>query len=79
MDLKTYQMSDEEFVELKKISRPTPLIMLQCGMPPDAQEAANRFWERLGRRLGFDPYTVIRSCRGPRFFGAEPAREGEAG
>lgn len=71
MDLKTYQMSDEQFAELKEISRPVPLIMLQRGMPPDAQEAANRFWERLGWRLGFDPATVIRSSRGPQFFGAE--------
>lgn len=39
-------------------ARNTPLIMLQCGMPPSVQEVANEQWRLLGERMKFDHMTV---------------------
>ena len=53
-------------------ARSTPLIMLQCGMPQSAQEAANAAWAELGNRMGFDPMSVRPNGKGDRFFSAVP-------
>lgn len=51
-------------------ARGTPLIALQCGMPESPQEAANRAWAALGKRLGFDAMTVRPTGQGNRDFTA---------
>lgn len=46
-----FEMSQEDLDEIMnqiKIAQETPLIMLQVGMPENAQEAANRAWAALG-------------------------------
>lgn len=53
-------------------ARSTPLIMLNVGMPESPQEAANRAWSELGKRMGFDPMSVLPTGEGDRFFSAVP-------
>jgi len=53
-----YKMTQEDFDTLMEAMKPVPMIMLQCGSPPSQQENANRAWEALGKKMGFDGSTV---------------------
>lgn len=72
----TYTMTQADFDELLaqiNVARETPLILLQCGMPESPQEAANRAWEKLGRKMGFVGMTVRPHESGNQLmFTAEP-------
>lgn len=52
------QADYDSMVERMTQARSTPLIMLQCGMPPSVQEVANNEWKKLGDKLGFDYMSV---------------------
>lgn len=71
MARKEYKLTPEQFAKLIEACRPTPLIMLQCGMPSSPQKNANNAWCALGKELGFDGMTVEGSPKGDRFFTAE--------
>lgn len=68
---KTYEMTQEQLDAILDACKPVPMIALQCGMPRSQQQNANYAWERLGKELGFDHYTVQPTGRGDRFFSAE--------
>lgn len=68
-----YHMSEDDFggiIEAITKARLSPLIAINCGMPESPQEAANRAWCDLGKRLGFDGMTVEPSPKGSRYFTA---------
>ncbi len=56
--MKRFEMTPEQHTKLLDASKPVPMIMLQCGMPPSPQERANSAWQSLGAELGFDHMTV---------------------
>lgn len=60
----------ERIIGAINVARGTPLIALNCGMPESPQEAANRAWAELGRRLGFDAMTVRPTGQGDLHFSA---------
>ena len=68
---KEYEMTQEQLDTLLEACKPVPMIMLQCGEPPSAQENANAAWDLLGKKMGFDGSTVQPSGNGDRFFTAE--------
>ncbi|MHA1481922.1 MAG: hypothetical protein ACTSQA_00605 [Candidatus Heimdallarchaeaceae archaeon] len=69
-----YKMTEEEFQDLiVNACRSVPCIMVGDSVPSSPQENANRAWEALGSKLGFDFMTVEPiSGAGPRFFTAIP-------
>lgn len=68
-----YEMTEASMLELLAAMKPVPMIMLQCGDPPSQQENANRAWNALGEKMGFDGSTVQPVCsKGSRFFTAVP-------
>lgn len=68
-----YEMSEADLATLLDACKPVPLIALNTGMPASPQENANRAWQALGHKLGFNYLTVepVRG-KGNRFFTAEP-------
>lgn len=80
-----FKMSEEDLKTILDACKPAPLIALQTGMPASPQENANRAWQALGERMGFDGMTVepVRG-KGQRFFTAEiveppPPQAGDPG
>lgn len=55
---KEYTMTQEDMDALLKACRPVPMIALNCGTPSSPQENANRAWNNLGDKMGFDGSTV---------------------
>ena len=74
---KEFEMTEEDLEDLLKAAEPVPLIMLHIpGANPTPQERANRVWQRLGNKMGFEFMSVQPSNKGDRFFTAE-SRESE--
>lgn len=71
MTRKEYALTTAQYDKLIEACKAVPLIMLQCGMPPSAQENANRAWCALGKELGFDGMSVRPSSKGKLFFTAD--------
>lgn len=71
-----FEMSEEQHAQLLKASQPVPLIALQCGMPRSPRDNAMRFWQKLGKELGFE-WDSARPAPGMpnRFFTAEVTKE----
>lgn len=68
-----YEMTEADLAALLDASKPVPLIALNAGMPPSPQERANRAWQQLGWKMGFNYLTVKPTAgKGQRFFTAEP-------
>jgi len=69
-----YELSEDDYQELLKASRPTRAMFLSGGilMGGSPQENANRVWQRLGYKMRFEPMTVKPSPKGERFFTAIP-------
>jgi hypothetical protein len=73
MTRKDYEMTQEDLSILLAAITPTPYIAVTGGIGPSSvQERANRAWETLGNRMGFDHMSVRPTGRGDRFFSAEP-------
>jgi hypothetical protein len=68
-----YEMTETDYNEIINACKPVPMIMLQCGTPDSPQENANRAWDRLGKKMGFDYMTVQPSDKGKLFFTAIPS------
>jgi hypothetical protein len=67
-------MTDDDLAELLLAGRPTPAVFLSGGIPMfgTPQENANAAWERLGKKMGFNPFTVeFVPGKGQRCFSAE--------
>ena len=67
-----FEMTRADLDALLDATRPTPTRPLQFIRP-----SANRAWERLGERMGFDPMTVMPSTKGRPFFTAVPTKKGD--
>lgn len=70
-----FEMSDNDLQDLLDQMKPVPMIMLQCGSPPSAQERVNAAWAKLGLKMGFDPMTVRPNGKGDKFFSAVPTSD----
>lgn len=70
--MKEFEMSQQDLEELYEACKAVPLIALNCGIPPTPQEMANKAWEKLGIKMGFDYMSVKPSNKGDRFFTAIP-------
>ena len=68
-----YEMTEEDLKTLLDSCKPTPVMMMGGYSASSPQENANRAWESLGERMGFDHMTV-RPIPGKeqRFFSAVP-------
>jgi hypothetical protein len=69
-----YELTDEEHAALLAAAKPTPAMWLSGGRPmfDSPQENANRAWADLGRKRGFDPWSVAPAAgKSDRFFTAE--------
>ncbi len=68
-----YEMTEQDLAELLEACRPTPAMFLSGGVPMAGtpQENANRAWQRLGEKMGFD-YMTVRPGLSQRHFTAEP-------
>lgn len=58
--LQEYQMSPEDHAALIEACKPVPAMYLSGGQPmfDSPQESANRAWQKLGDKMGFDHMTV---------------------
>jgi len=67
-------MTEDDLKELLEACKPTVCIRVGNYSPPGPQENANRAWQALGKKYGFDYMTVqpIRG-KGERFFSAVPS------
>lgn len=75
----TYEMSEDDLKDLLEACKATPVMMIGNYTTPSPQENANRAWERLGLKMGFDSTTVQPiPGKGNRFFTAIPSETEEA-
>lgn len=58
MERAEFEMSPADMAELLEACKPVPAIMLQCGPVSSPQENANRAWQKLGEKMGFDGATA---------------------
>lgn len=66
-----YEMTETDFDKILDACTPTPVMMIGDFTGSSPQENANRAWEDLGRRMGFDSMTVRpMEGKGSRFFTA---------
>ena len=68
-----YEMTEEDMKELLDACKPTPAMMVGSYVPAGPQKNANRAWQRLGEKMGFN-YMTVRPIdgKGQRFFSAVP-------
>ena len=68
-----YEMTDEDLKIILDASKPTPCMLIGSYTPSTPQENANRAWQRLGKKMGFDYLTVQPVNGKPQsFFSAVP-------
>jgi len=76
-----YEMTEDDLQIILNAGKPTPVMFLSGGMPigGNQQENANRAWEALGKKMGFE-YMTVRPIQGKgmRFFTAVPSETEEA-
>ena len=65
-----FEMTPDDLEKLLKACRPVPYIIVGGYPPLSPQENANSAWAELGRRMGFDPMTVLPHGDNDRFFSA---------
>jgi hypothetical protein len=76
-----YEMSEEDLNKVLDACKPTPVMYIGGGIPigGSQQKNANRAWEELGRKMGFDSTTVQPiPSKGNRFFSAVPLETEQA-
>jgi hypothetical protein len=67
---KEYELTDDELEVLMNAGK--PVVMMKIGTwPTSPQENANRAWQSLGQKRGFDHMTVRPTDKGDKFFTAE--------
>ena len=69
-----YEMTEAELEELLDACKPVPYMVIGGCVPSSPQENANRAWQKLGDKYGFD-YMTVRPIqgKGTRFFSAVPS------
>ncbi|MFA5408404.1 MAG: hypothetical protein WC343_06505 [Bacilli bacterium] len=69
-----YEMTEAELEELLDACKPVPYMVIGGCVPSSPQENANRAWQKLGDKHGFD-YMTVRPIqgKGTRFFSAVPS------
>lgn len=74
-----YEMTEADLKKLLGACKSVPVIIVGGFTPPSPQENANRAWEVLGKKMGFDSTTVRPiNGKGQRFFSAVPSETDEA-
>lgn len=74
-----YEMTQNDLDVILAACKRVPFIMVGGYTPSSPQENANRAWEFLGEKMGFDHMTVQPiSGKGNRFFTAVPSETEEA-
>lgn len=76
-----FEMSEDDLKALLDAGKPVPAMYLTGGQPMfgTPQENANRAWQRLGEKLGFQHMTVQPIAgKDHRFFSAEENRDDAA-
>lgn len=68
-----YEMTEQDLKDIMEACKPVPYIVIGGHAPSSPQENANRAWEALGKKMGFDHMTVQPTGRGDRFFTAVPS------
>lgn len=61
--MKEYMMTEDEYSELMVACQPVPYMVFGGVGPSSPQENANRVWQRLGHKYGFDWSSVKPSKR----------------
>jgi hypothetical protein len=72
-----YEMTEADLEEILEACKPVPYIVIGGVEPSSPQENANRAWEALGKKMGFDHMTVRPEEGGNRFFSAIPSETEE--
>lgn len=73
-----YEMTQADLDAIYNACRPTPVMMIGGSTGSSPQENANRAWQALGQKMGFDHMTVRPSPgKGERFFTAIPSETAE--
>lgn len=67
-----YEMTQADLETLLDACKPTRVMMIGSYTGSSPQENANRAWEALGKKMGFDYMTVRPDGSDPRFFFATP-------
>ncbi len=69
-----YEMTEADLEKILDACKPTPVLFISGGqnIGGSPQENANRAWQELGQRMGFDHMTVRPAPGGNRFFTAVP-------
>jgi len=69
-----YEMTEEDLQTISNACKAVRCMMVGGYIPSSSQENANRAWEALGEKMGFD-YRSVRpiSGKGPKFFTAVPS------
>ncbi len=68
-----YEMTEDDLKVILDACKPTPHMMIGSYTPSTPQENANRAWQSLGEKMGFDHMTVKPiNGKGQRFFSAVP-------
>jgi hypothetical protein len=69
-----YEMTEADLQEILDACKPVPAMMIGGTTPSSPAENANRAWERLGKKMGFDYMTVQPiDGKGYHFFTAIPS------
>ena len=69
-----YELTEEELSILLEAGKPTRVMAIGGSFPSTPQENANRAWQSLGLKKGFDYLTVQPiQGKGHRFFSAVPS------
>lgn len=68
-----YEMAEKDLKEFLDACEPMPSIITKGYTLPILQENANRIWQKLGKKMGFDAATIRPiNGKGYRFFSAIP-------
>lgn len=73
-----YEMTEEDLKAILDASKPVTAMMIGSYVPSGPQENANRAWQSLGEKMGFD-YMTVRPIQGKgiMFFSAVPSETEE--
>lgn len=73
-DRREYEMTEADLAKLLEAGKPVAVMYLSGGIPmhESPQVKANRAWQSLGHKMGFNYLSVKASDKGQRFFTAEP-------
>lgn len=68
-----YEMTEADLAKILDACKPTIVMKIGNSTDSSPQENANRAWQQLGEKMGFDYMTVQPAPGGDRFFTAIPS------